>query len=274
MSDIASLLSGGLVGGFIGAFLGGFAKFLWEHWLPSRLTWQREQRVKREKLLSQFRDPAIRAISELQSRLFAILLNVAECGNYGYLKRHGHEEYYILSTSFLVAQFCAWVEILRREGAMLDYSELITRLERATQSLSHGIEGFQIFKLEQREIGERMLSVSESPGPLCMGYAQFVDLLRGDNVPACLAELRARVLHLMEHPIAEMIRLVRIQHAMIDLIEFIDPDSRWVPQGRRARFDVLRQLRKMQDRNEIGAEEYAALLEQARGAGILTGNAA
>jgi len=269
MSNILSLLSGGLIGGFIGAFLGGFAKFFWEHWLPGRLTWQREQKVEREKLLSQFRDPAIRAISDLQGRVFAILLNIKNAGNYTYLTGIGEGDYYILSTAYLVAQFFAWVEILRRKVAMLDYSELITKIETATQSFSHGFPGFQIFRLEQREIGERMLLASSDTGLLSLGYAQFVDLLEGDKCPPCLSQLRSKVQHLMDHPLDEMMRLVSIQHATIDLIKFIDPASRWVPEDRRARFDVIRQLKKMEARVEITADDFNDLVEEAKISGVL-----
>lgn len=270
MSDILSLLSGGLIGGFIGAFLGGFAKFFWEHWLPGRLTWQREQKVQREKFLSQFRDPAIRAISDLQGRVFAILLNPKEAGHYTYVKGIGEGDYYILSTAFLVAQFFAWAEILRRKVAMLDYSELITKMESATRGFSHGYPGFQIFRMEQREIGERMLSGPSDPDQFCLGYSQFVDLLESKNVPPCLSRLRSRVQYLMENPIREIVRLVSIQHATIDLIEFIDPEVRWVPKDRRDRFDIKRQLDKMRDRSEITDEDFDVFIEDAKLSGVLT----
>jgi hypothetical protein len=269
MSDILSLLSGGLIGGFIGAFLGGFAKFFWEHWLPGRLTWQREQKVQREKFLSQFRDPAIRAISDLQGRVFAILLNPKQAGNYTYVKGIGEGDYYILSTAFLIAQFFAWVEILRRKVAMLDYSELITKMESATRGFSHGIPGFQIFRMEQREIGERMLSGSSDSDQFCLGYSQFVDLANSEDAPRCLKLLKSRVQYLMENSISEMIRLVRIQHATIDLIEFIDPDVRWVPKDRRDRFDIKRQLDKMRDGDEISDADYKKLIKNATLSGVL-----
>ncbi len=73
MEQILTFLSGGVVGGLLGGFFGGFSTFLWEKWLPDWMTWRREQEVNREKLLSQVRGPAIRAISELQARVYAIL---------------------------------------------------------------------------------------------------------------------------------------------------------------------------------------------------------
>src|SRR5713226_2011546 len=107
MSVLLSLLSGGIIGGFIGAFLGGFVKFFWENWLPSALTWRHEQKVQREKFLSQFRDPAVRATIELRNRVFAIITTM----DFMIVKKIGQEDYYITSTAFLLAQFFAWVEI-------------------------------------------------------------------------------------------------------------------------------------------------------------------
>jgi hypothetical protein len=265
MSDILSLLSGGIIGGFLGAFLGGFAKFFWEQWLPSQLTWRREQKVEREKLLSQFRGPTVRAISELQWRITVI----AE-GNsrYDYLLEHGLADYYIKSTAFLIGQFYAWAEILRQRLQVLDYSELIVKLEDATRSFSAGRPGFQIFRLEQREIGERMIVRSSDAGQDCLGYSDFLEKMKGDNVPACFTRLEDAVKHLMDHSLRETIRLAQIQHSLIDLIDFIDPESRWVPKGERSKFDVVRQLEESLEKKKIHKADYNELIHQAQEAGL------
>lgn len=236
MNDFLSLISisSALVGGFIGAFLGGFAKFFWENWLPSQLTWRRQQNVDREKFLAHFRDPAMRATSELQDRVYAL---IKLPGNYQYAKEIGQEDYYILSTAFLVAQFFCWVEIIRRKAAMLDYGELVSRLDTVVEAFSSGGPGFQIFRLQQREIGERIIvAIPDQYNEYnCMGYAEFVDLMRKKKaqVPLCISQLEENINGMLANPPLD--RLVRVQHALIDLMDFLDPDTKWVSKDRRSK---------------------------------------
>ncbi|MBI3152842.1 MAG: hypothetical protein HYZ21_11955 [Chloroflexi bacterium] len=265
MSEIFSFISSGIIGGFLGAFLGGFAKFFWDNWLPSQMTWRREQKVERDKLLSQFRNPAIAAISDLQGRIFVLL----QGGNYAYLRKIDMEDYYILSTAFLVAQFFAWVEILLQKMSMLDYSELTSRLEKATGSFSHGYPGFQIFRLEQREIGQRMLNVPVNSNLQCLGYAEFIDMMKKPNRSACFSRLEKITKKLLEDPGNEMARLTAIQHALIDLIVFLDPKAEWVPPNRRDKFDLLASLEnKKPDRNS--PKTYNKILRDMQTMGLMS----
>jgi hypothetical protein len=243
MPEILSFISSGIIGGFVGAFLGGFAKFFWDNWLPSQITWRREQKTEREKILSQFRDPAISATSDLQSRVFRLLHG----GNYEYLQDLGMQDYYVLSTAFLVAQFFGWVELLLQKMSMLDYSELTNRLEKTTGSFSYGTPGFQIFRLEQREIGQRMLTRSSEYGLQPLGYAEFVDMMKKKNVPACYIRLQNITEELLETPANEMARLTAIQHALVDLIDFLDPECARVPKTRRSKFNLTRYLEEQKD---------------------------
>lgn len=229
MPDLPALLSGGIIGGFIGAFLGGFAKFFWEQWLPGRLTWRRQQQIEREKFLAQFRDPAMRAIADLHNRTHDILTR----DDLGYLKRIGQESYYITSTTFLIAQFFAWQEILRRKAAMLDYYKLMNYLAAVGQSFSDGLPGLQIFYLEQREIGECMILTSSGPDGdtyTCTGYSDFKKILEKDT-PLCFSTLQNKIRELLTDDQTKkraiLKRLILIQHALIDLMNFIDPQNHW-----------------------------------------------
>lgn len=255
MPDILSFISSGIIGGFLGAFLGGFAKFFWENWLPSEITWRREQRVERDKLLSQFRNPAIMATADLQGRVFVLL---DKGGNYKYLQKIGMANYYILSTSFLIAQFFAWVEFLLQKMSMLDYNELTSRLEKTTESFSHGTPGFQIFRLEQREIGQRMITTSSNSSLHCIGYSEFIDMMKKDDIPACFTRLQTITERLLEAPEREMARLTAIQHALVDLIAFLDPKAAWVPQNRRARYDLIKYLEEQG--NHISPKAYNKII--------------
>jgi hypothetical protein len=266
MPDILAFISSGIIGGFLGAFLGGFAKFFWENWLPSQITWRREQKVEREKLLSQFRNPAITVTWDLQSRIYVLL----QASNYRYLKGVGMGDYYVLSTAFLVAQFFAWTELLLQKISMLDYSELITRLEKITESFSRGYPGFQIFRLEQREIGQRMLSLSSDSNVRCLGYAEFVDLMKKDDLPACFSRLEEITKKLLENPESEVARLTAVQHALIDLIVFLDPEGKWVPQTKRNKFDLLEHL----DEKQLSPKKYNEIIRDMQTVGLIDENTA
>jgi len=230
VSEFLSLILGGVVGGFVGAFLGGFAKFFWENWLPSQLTWRHQQQVDREKFLAQYRDPAMRATSDLHNRIYHLLTRE----DIEYLKGIGYEDYYITSTTFLIAQFFAWMEILHRRVAMLDYYKLMNRFAAVGQSFSDGGPGLQIFHLEQREIGERMIissSQQEEDSYSCMGYSDFLNLIEKDTTPLCFSALQDKVRKIvtgdtsMKRAIFQ--RFIHTQHTLIDLMDFIDPRGTW-----------------------------------------------
>ncbi|HET8913951.1 MAG TPA: hypothetical protein VFN23_20930, partial [Ktedonobacteraceae bacterium] len=151
----------------------------------------------------------------------------------GYLKEIGQESYYITSTTFLIAQFFAWQEILRRKAAMLDYYKLMNYLSVVGRSFSDGLPGLQIFYLEQREIGENMLASSPPSDEdlyTCLGYSDFKKLLEKDP-PPCIAALEKKVRELLasnqQTKQTSLKRLLLIQHALIDLMSFIDPQNHW-----------------------------------------------
>jgi hypothetical protein len=262
MEPFLSFLSGGIVGGVLGAVIGGMSKFFWEKFLPDWMTWRREQKVAREKLLSQFRAPAIRAISELQGRIYVIVQKRA--ANYEFLKSERQGDYYVESTAFLAARCYAWLEILREKMATFDYAELFSRLEAVTQSFSHGRAGFQLFWLEQREIGERMLTASQGGELRCIGYSEFLDSLRSAEAPACFLALRKKVEWMLRHWAGEIVRLGRIQHALIETVNFIDPDSRWVPKNRRAALSVSEIVKELAKEGFLSESKGEELLAEAR----------
>jgi len=265
MENIFSFLSGGIVGGF----LGGFAKFFWEKWLPDRMTWQRQQEVERDKLMSQLRAPALAAIYDLQSRIYVIAQKQA--ANYEYVKRMRQEEYYVDSTTFLVAQCFAWLGALRKKMATFDYAALFTRLEGVSKSFAGGQPGFQLFWLEQREIGERMLRATDATDVQCMGYSEFLDSLRTKATPSCFSSLRKKVAVMREDWPKEVVRLTRIQHALVETVNFIDPDARWVPQNRRDRLSVEKIIERLVADKLVSKEKAEKLTKEACERGLIQG---
>jgi hypothetical protein len=88
---------------------------------------------------------------------------------------------------------------------------------------------FRIFRGEQRAIGEIMavtLTEGEDPGRrACIGYAAFVARQKHDpEFRDWFEKLRNDIQLLIEEPGKHHQRLALLQHALVDLINFLDPD--------------------------------------------------
>jgi hypothetical protein len=264
LRSILTFLSGGVIGGFIG----GATKFFWEKYLPDWMTWRRQQKVDREKLMSQFRGPAIRAMHGLERRIYGTVDEQAS--GYQNIKQEGQAEYYINATTFQIAQCCAWIEILREKMGALDYAELETRLSE----LSHTLQGdyrphFHVFLLEQLEIGERMVSITNNE-MCCKGYSDFLDLINGADAPVCFSRLRDRVTTMLDNWGPEAEKLVRIQHSLVDMVKFLDPSGRWIIEARRPdKLDAKQVIDKLEKTNLVGGKEADELRKQAREDGLM-----
>ena len=218
------VFSAALIGGVLGTFLGGFSKFLWERWLPEWLTWRRSQRVEREQQLSSIRGPAYTALADLQGRLRAIAQTQA--ANARYTESIGETDYYPNSTTFLVARVFAAQHQLRARMAMFDYAELYVKLEDLTSAFSEGGPGFQFFRLEQREIGERMHTVTD-PEITYMSLSEFLDRMERDDRPRWMHTMCGRVRSLLDDPLGEVYRLQAIDEALTALMGLIDAKGQW-----------------------------------------------
>jgi hypothetical protein len=263
LGSILTFLSGGVVGGVIGAA----SKFFWEKYLPDRMTWRRQQRVDRERLMSQVRGPAIRAMHDLERRISGTVEEQAS--GYQNIKQEGQGEYYINATTFQIAQCCAWMEILREKMGALDFAELDTQLSALSQTLLGGYRPhFHVFLLEQREIGERMVSITNGE-MCCKAYSEFLDLLNRQDAPVCFSRLRDRVTTMLDNWGPEAEKLVRIQHALVDIVKFLDPSGRWIIEARRPdKLDAKQVIDKLQKSNLVTAREADEMRKQSREDGL------
>ncbi|PTH87716.1 hypothetical protein C9J60_12385 [Streptomyces sp. A244] len=195
--------------------------------------------------MSRFRDPLLWAAFDFQSRLFNIVdgafLRV-------YFSAPHDREYAIRSTLHVLAEYLGWVEILRRRIFFLDLGNkeanrrivaLLTRIGTVLNGDGYPDRHFQLFRSDQRAIGELVIKGSKDD---CMGYAEFCERLESDpefanwfvrlsNSITELAVLPGR------HP-----RLVDLQVALMDLIDFLDPEQERFPQKRRFRTTAEGQL--------------------------------
>src|SRR5262249_44889233 len=91
-----------------------------------------ERREQRDRLLARYRDPLLQAAFELQSRLF----NIVQQDFFGkYVFERTDEDkdrtYALHHTSYLLAQYLGWLEVIRREMRFLDFGD-----DAQTQQLS------------------------------------------------------------------------------------------------------------------------------------------
>jgi hypothetical protein len=190
-----------------------------------------EQIAELEQIMARFREPLGYAAYDLQSRLFGILQRNL-IGTYVEQGDERSRSYVVNNTVFLIAQYFAWIEIIRKEIQFLDLGEskqswALARLRDKVYSLWRTDDFvddplFRVFAGEQRAIGEQM--IREGPrGPECIGYAAFLSHSEFEENPL-LNDLRADVLQLRTELRRAQPRLMALQHALIDLLCVLDPD--------------------------------------------------
>lgn len=218
--------------------------------LQARLNEELEQRQEQassqsrlEQLLSRYRDPLLAAAVELQSRIYNLVL-----GDFVDLLRTGDQDdqsYCVGSTLFVIAQYLGWVEALRRGvqyldlGDVEDSREFIHRLEviRHLFATRHVADDapFRIYRADQRAIGELMLKgrLDKRSGNMLWhtrGYACFrAKLVKDPAFAAWFTHLDYDIRTLTTTMDTARDRLVALQNALIDLIDFLDHPPLRVP---------------------------------------------
>jgi hypothetical protein len=214
---------------------------------------QRRQQASKEELveqvMSRYREPLLRAAFDLQSRIYNI---VRQRFLARYLQQGGEDDqrYACHNTMFVFAEYLGWVEILRRGVQFLDLGDvrrnrlLVERLEAIGTILSTDRD-FQgavpcIFRGDQRAIGELMMDPAQAGEGAtvrqCIGYAAFTTRLEHkEDFARWFASLERDIRRLAASPTPDHRRLVALQHALLDLIDFLDDPPARFPQEQRAR---------------------------------------
>ena len=186
-------------------------------------------------MVDRYSRPLLQVAFELQSRFYNISrLGFLSDAWRGSDKRRRH--YAELSTLWLLGQYLGWMEILRREVQFLELADIAEtrrlreRLLRvrdllATDRFSDPV--FQIYRSDQRAIGERMIMrrETETGGTRsdCLGYADFVDALEEPGFARWFGSLRESIHNIATNP-RDPARLVYVQRALIELIDALDPN--------------------------------------------------
>ncbi|MEV4224789.1 hypothetical protein [Nonomuraea sp. NPDC049725] len=207
--------------------------------------------------MGRYRDALLWAAFDLQSRLYNILHGYEvdrRPGRRGFLRSFLVEgtqqqaEYVRTSTAFLFAEYLGWVEIFRDDLRFLDLGNrrknrrVMSLLARIGSTLNAAhtseVEGFRIFRVHQRAIGELMIEAESEPGQRrCIGYAAFcAKLASEERFSTWMQELLDHVDLAAEEPDAVHERLTTLQHQLIDLIDFLDPRRQRFPAEQRSRF--------------------------------------
>jgi hypothetical protein len=183
-----------------------------------------------KKALDAYREPLLAASYELQARLYNILrLRFIE--KYITNEKAGRQDPAIESTLYVFAQFFGWMEIIRHEVNYLRFSkdqrtreigQLLREIGEIFLSDQYGPQ-FMIWRVEQRGLGERMITVSQGKMS-CLGYASFV-------------EQRAMMkawLEPFENDLGQMDdggrqRLTELQHVLLNLVKQLDEKEKRYP---------------------------------------------
>jgi hypothetical protein len=204
--------------------------------VASRLEEERRAKTKAEllsELMARYRNPLLQAAFDLQSRIYNIVAQ-------GFLQRHycngtgATKEYARENTLYVLADYLGWVEILRREVRFLDLGDEVTNRTwterlvaiRNTLLSDRFSPRFRLFNGQQRAIGEIMIVADGDHGerPETVGYAGFLARQRDPQFDRWFADLRADLDALANEPDAgHEERLLALQHALVELIDLLDP---------------------------------------------------
>lgn len=201
-----------------------------------RLDRRRDRRDRSDLLIAEYAEPLGRAAFDLQSRLYNILCRQFLTAYFG------KDDYAELSTLWLFGQYLAWAEILRREVQLVEFGDVkrtatfqlhlatVTSILASDMSIEDPV--FNLFRTEQRAIGELMVverTVAGQHRSDSMGYAAFKSRLQNESFGGWFEKLRSGISALAANS-AHHVRPIYLQRALIDLIDFLDPQGLRFPE--------------------------------------------
>jgi hypothetical protein len=212
----------------------------------------RKERLDRaEDLATRFREPLLQSAHNLQSRLYNIVKQDF-LGRFLTADEANQEErdYAVRNTCYLFGQYLAWIEIIRRESQYVDPRSkennrvIVTKVEEIRHRLadSERVEDrpLRLFRGEQRAVGELMLVPVDAPAGgvprwECLGYAAFVRALEDPHFCTWFEPLEQSIREIAPLQAGFPPRITELQHALVDLMDALDPDCDRVPRAWRSR---------------------------------------
>lgn len=196
-----------------------------------------DRSVELQALMNNYKGPLTHAAYELQSRIYNLIkLNIIETyfssdDNYSVEKN-----YFVKNTMFVIAQYFAWTEIIRKEIQFIEFdnasiSKELSDLQNAIYSLwqsSNYSDTFVIWAGDQRGIGELMIE-ERGDKLTCIGYAHFLEML-DEKDEFLFTQLESKVRDFLNPESSNSIRLIHLQNSLINLLDFLDPEYIRFPQ--------------------------------------------
>lgn len=193
--------------------------------------------------LDRIQNPMMVAAYDLQSRIYNII-GLCFLDRFYDAGSDRQRTYVIENTTFLVAQYLCWSELVRREVQGSGYaSDFINHRAITQQDVINGRFGndadhpcLMIFAGEQRAIGEAL--ITHGPHGLeCMGYRQFLSE-RGVGTEPLLDAVRLDVERLSRCRGEAMDRLKALHDGLISYLEYVDPEYNRFPMSHRQRISL------------------------------------
>ncbi|WP_172558817.1 hypothetical protein [Vibrio fluvialis] len=191
-----------------------------------------ERSIEIQMIMERYRAPLLHAANDLQSRIYNLVQNYVI--DIYFIEKSGGDserEYFIKNTTFLIAQYFAWTEIIRREIQFIEFDDIdstrtLSILQSNLCSIWQGQSrlDISIWAGEQRGIGELMIE-EKGDKIQCVGYSKFLKLLE-ESERGLLIELESRVRNHFKSEKKYSHRLVSVQNALIDVVEFLDPENK------------------------------------------------
>lgn len=180
--------------------------------------------------LDSYREPLLASTYELQARLHNILA-AAFLEKYLFGENRVKQGAALESTLYVFAQFFGWREIIRREIQFLRFprDEETRTTARLLQDIGETFltdefgAQFMIWRVEQRGLGERMITTSEGK-PRCMGYAAFIE--QRATMREWLEPLERDLKNLGDEGRE---RLTKLQHLLLELVNRLDAEHTRYP---------------------------------------------
>lgn len=200
----------------------------------------KERAADLELTMERYRGPLVHAAYDLQSRIYNLICqNVINLYFVRNLGDGSEKDYFIKNTMYLISQYFAWTEIIRQEIRFIEFQDSVTsRRLSALQDKIYSIwqssgyyDSLGIWAGEQRGIGELMLEKQDNHF-VCIGYAKFLTLIeKEDNV--LFLQLQKKVIIYFESIAHSSKRLIDLQHSLVELLEFLDPEFSRFPRDKR-----------------------------------------
>ena len=195
-------------------------------------------------IMDNYKGPLLHSSYELQSRIYNLVSNgVLELY---FVKKFGdgsERNYLLNNTVFVIAQYFAWTEIIRREIQFIELdnpeeTKGISEIQDRIYSLWNANRGIfddplMIWAGEQRGIGEIMIRTKDNK-LVCIGYAKFLKILDSRDEDL-LNQLKKKVEKYISNNGYERNRLIPVQNSLIDLLTVLDPSYIRFPMEQRSK---------------------------------------